>query len=114
MSILRDPPHVVQLQRMKRSQSVRGTYEDVPEGEPIDVPCSVQAVREWSSAEEIPVDGLQVLTLCRVFAADWPGDIRSIVRWDGHVWETVGDPQHFTQGRRTHHWAVTIRKRGED
>lgn len=114
MNLLDNPPHVVVVQNMKRTQNARGLYEDVPDGEPIQVGCSVQSVREWSSAEEIPVNGLQLLTLCRIFARDWPGTVRSVVLWDGFQWETVGSPQHFIVGKRTHHWAITVRRLGGD
>ena len=99
---------------MKREQNLRGIYQDVPDGDRLTVACSVQAVREWSSAEEIPVNGLQLLTLTRIFARDWPGDSRSIIYWDGAEWETIGAPQHFQVGHRTRHWAITVKRRGED
>jgi hypothetical protein len=111
VAFLSNPPHVVQVQNMRRQQAIRGTYEDVPDGPLIAVPCSVQSVREWSTAEEIKVDGLQLLTLVRVFARSWPGDARSLVQYDGWVWETVGDPQHFRMSARTEHWAVTLKRR---
>lgn len=97
---------------MERVQGLRGAYQEQPVGDPIEVPCTVQAVREWSTEEEIRVEGLQVLTLARLFARSWPGDVNSIVTWDGHEWETVGEPQHFQVSRRTNHWSVTLRKRG--
>jgi hypothetical protein len=112
VSILDRPPHVVTVQNMARVKAVRGGWEDVPDGDPIEVPCAVQAVREWSTAEETPVYGLQLLTLARIFTRDWPGDVRSVIYWDGGEWETVGSPQHFQQSPRTTHWAVTIKLRG--
>jgi hypothetical protein len=112
VSILDNPPHVVMVQLMKRKQNLRGSYDDVPDGEPIAVPCTVQAVREWSSAEEIAVNGLQLLTLTRIFSRTWPGDSRSVTYWDGHEWETIGEPQHFQVSRRTNHWAITVKRRG--
>lgn len=114
MSLLLDrPPHTVIVQRKARVQGQRGGYHEEPIGDPIAVPCMVQAVREWSTEEELVVDGLQVLTLARIFSRTWPGDVNSIVTWDGFEWETVGEPQHFQVSRRTEHWSITVRRRGE-
>jgi hypothetical protein len=105
-------PHTVSVQLMANVQGVRGSYEAQKVGVPLVVRCSVQAVREWSSEEEIQVDGLQALTLARIFSRTWPGDINSIVTWDGYEWETIGDPQHFQMSKRTNHWTITLRQRG--
>lgn len=113
MSILLDrPPHKVTVQKKVRTQGLRGAYHEENDGEPIEVACMVQAVREWSTEEELVVDGLQVLTLARIFSRTWPGDVNSIVTWDGYEWETVGEPQHFQVSRRTEHWSITVRRRG--
>lgn len=112
MSLLLDrPPHTVSVQLMGREQQARGAFHEVPIGDPIQVPCMVQAVREWSTEEEIRVEGLQLLTLARIFARNWPGNAMSIITWDGYEWETVGEPQHFRVSKRTEHWSVTIRRR---
>jgi hypothetical protein len=114
VSFMDNPPHVVIVQNYVKNRTARGLYEDVPSGPPIEVRCSVQSVREWSSAEEIPINGLQLLTLCRIFCRTWPGDARSIITWAGFEWETVGEPQPNTSGKRTNHWAITVRRRGAE
>lgn len=114
MSLLDNPPHTVDVQLMKPTQDKRGAYATLPDGEPITVPCSVQSVREWSTAEEDSTHGLQLFTLVRVFSRHWPGDVRSIVFWDGYEWECVGAPQHRSMGRRTQHYVVTLKRRWED
>lgn len=106
------PPHTVRVQLFATVQGQRGAYEQVPDGAPVLVPCTVQAVREWSSEEELHLDGLQALTLARIFSRTWPGDIHSITEWDGYNWETIGDPQHFQVSPRTDHWTITLRQRG--
>lgn len=114
MSIWNRPPHTVIVQRMRPAQDVRGSWVDVEDGAPIDVPCTVQSAREWSTAEENLTGGFQLLDLCRVFTKAWPGDHRSLIHWDGDLWETVGSPQHFKVSKRTEHWIVTLRRRGVD
>lgn len=114
MSIRRNPPHMVEVQPMESRKSPRGVPEDVPVGEPVIVPCSVQPVREWSTAEENRQYGLQLLDLRRVFATNWPGDHRSLIYFEGDEYETVGDPQHLNMSRRTAHWAITVRRRRKD
>ncbi|MFD5864359.1 hypothetical protein ACFWGP_05370 [Agromyces sp. NPDC127015] len=113
MSVWNRPAHVVKVQLMRVEQDGRGAFRDVPDGGLIDVPCTVQSAREWSTAEENLLNGLQVLDLCRIFAKVWPGDVRSLVYHDGAEWETVGSPQHFDVSPRTDHWVVTLRKRGD-
>lgn len=107
------PPHNVTVQRMRLADDGRGGFHDAPDGAPIVVPCSVQSAREWSTAEESYDGGLQVLDIVRVFARDWPGDVRSVVYWDESEWETVGSPQHFSMSAKTSHWAVTLKRRGD-
>lgn len=108
------PPHVVHVQLMEPQQDERGSWVDVPVGPRVPVPCTVQSAREWSTAEESLMNGLQILDLCRVFSKTWPGDLRSLVYFEGAEWETVGSPQHFNVSPRTEHHVVTLRKRGAD
>lgn len=114
MSLRSRPPHVVEVQLMETVKTARGASEDVPVGDRITVPCSVQPVREWSTAEEHLTYGLQLLDLRRIFATDWPGTATSLVFHEGDEFETVGDPQHLSMSRRTSHWAITVRRRRRD
>lgn len=114
MSLLDRPPHrVLAVLRDKTATGTRGEsiYQRV--GEPTLVRCMLQPVREWSTAEEIRVGGIQLLSLMRLFARHWPGNMHTHVIWEGQVWETVGDPQHWQVGKQTRHWELIIRRLGE-
>lgn len=110
MSLLdRRAPHVVQVQRRENVVSARGKPELTPVGSLIAVRCAVQGAREWATEEETRDVGMQVLSIRRVFAREWPGDINSLVYIDGDMFETIGDPVRASMSRATRHWAVTLR-----
>jgi len=113
-SLLDKPPHVVEVQLRTKQKGLRGDNHYVDVGERIRVACAVQPVREWSSAEERLVDGVQLFALERIFSRTWPGDSNSHIFFQGRRYEVVGDAQHNTMSRRTTHWAVTIRRIGSD
>ncbi|MGK0740433.1 hypothetical protein ACSHWG_00890 [Leucobacter sp. Z1108] len=101
--------HEVIVQR--RTVGRKNTFVNyVNEGDPIVIKrCSVQSVREWATAEENYAYGLSQLSMRRVFARDWPGDVNSLVYFNGGEFETVGDPQHMDGSPRTEHWVITIK-----
>ena len=102
---------IIQNRRVAR---VSGVQDYVPVGDPVRIErCSVQSVREWATAEEVLTYGLQLISMRRVFTRTWPGDVNSLVYFDGGEYETVGDPQQFIQSRRTKHFVVTIRWLGD-
>lgn len=106
-------PHSVIIQP-RRVERTAGMSSYVDDGPPIQINhCSVQSVREWATAEEIYASGLQLLSMRRVFAREWPGDVNSLVYFDGGEFETVGDPQRMDVSRRTFHWVVTIKWLGQ-
>ena len=89
---------------------VNGFQEYVNIGDPIEMRhVSMQSVREWASAEEEYMDGLQLLSLRRMFARSWPGDVHSIVYFEGRQYETVGEPQRMDGSPRTAHWVITLK-----
>ena len=105
MSMFARPPHVVTVQARHPVTTAHGTaFEHV--GKPVDVPCTVRAV----SAAETNVDGLTALTMRRIVARDWPGDIYSLVTWGGDTWQQQGDAQLFDGSPATRHWEVFLRK----
>lgn len=112
MSLLDRNPHTVTVQPRKKEQVDRGGHILVPDGDPVEIRCAVQPVREWSTAEEIEVRGLQMLVLQRIMSRKWVGDTNAIVSWDGFKWEIVGDPQFFNMSPSTRHWEITIRRVG--
>lgn len=83
----------------------------LPDGEPITVGCLAEPVRDWSSSEEQQSNGLQILDLIIIRAREWPGDVHSIVEYEGGLYETVGAPQRHHASKRTGHWRVTVRWR---
>lgn len=114
MSLLDNPPHVVEVQLRENQKTGRGASEPVAVGDPIKVPCSVQPVREWSTAEEYENFGLQLLDLRQLRARNWPGDYLSLVYHAGDEYETVGDPQVLNKSPRTRHTQVVLRRRRRD
>lgn len=110
MSLLRrKAPHTVQVQKRQTTRNAAGIRVDENVGEPISVRCMVEPVRDWSSSEEVESLGLQVVDLAIVRSAEWPGDIKSHVIFNGARYETVGAPQHHSVSRRTGHYRVTIK-----
>lgn len=112
MSLLDRNPHTVVVQPRQKEKTPRGTYEMTDVGEPSTIRCAVQPVREWSTAEEIQVGGIQMLVLQRIISRKWVGDTNALVDWDGFKWEIVGDPQFFNMSPSTAHWEITIRRVG--
>lgn len=110
MSLLtRKAPHtvLVQLREMKRNAEGVRLLTDV--GEPVAVRGMGEPVRDWSSSEEQTSGGLQVLDLIIWRSKLWPGDVNSLVEYDGDTYEVVGAPQRHHAGRRTQHHRVTLR-----
>jgi len=106
-------PHTVIVQNRVKSR-VNGIAAYVPDGDPITLPnVHVQSVREWASAEEYYEEGLRLLSMNRIFAREWPGNVDSLVYFNGGEYETVGTPQHMDGSKRTHHWVVTIKWLGD-
>lgn len=113
VSLLTSGKHpVLVILRHNVKTPLRGLKEWHVSAAPEYVRCGVQAVREWSTSEETFTDGIQMLDLRRMFTLDWPGDINSHVVYDGVLYESVGAPQHQKMGRRTKHWAITLRNIG--
>lgn len=111
MSLLRRPPHVVRVQKQKVQRTPEGLRAMAPDGDPIVVRGMAEPVRDWSSSEEQQVNGLQMLNLVIWRSLEWPGDVNSIVEYEGDIYEVVGAPQHHHTGRRTRHWRITFRWR---
>ena len=112
MSLLDRNPHTVTVQPRKKVKNDQRGWEIIADGAPVDIRCAVQPVREWSTAEEIQVGGLQMLVLQRIISRTWVGDTNALITWDGFEWEIVGDPQHFNMSPSIAHWEITIRRIG--
>lgn len=113
MSIRGRGPHSVIVQNRKLVR-VNGQADYENDGPPTLIKgCSVQSVREWATAEEVLTNGLQLISMRRVFTRKWPGTVNSLVYFNGGEFETVGDPQEMDQSRRTSHFVITIRWLGD-
>lgn len=110
MSLLgRKAPHTVQVQNQVMVRNERGLPVLAPSGALLPVKCMVEPVRDWSQAEETAALGLQIVDLRVVRARTWPGDVLSLILWEGDWYETVGAPQHHSVSKRTGHYRVTIK-----
>lgn len=110
MSFLDRAPNVVEVQLRELHKVGHGQMEMVDVGDRIEVRCSWQGVREWSTEEERTESGLQIVANVRLYARTWPGDVNSGVFFEGVEYECVGDPVHQQMSSLTRHWAVTLRK----
>lgn len=102
---------IVQPRKVER---VKGAVVYVNDGPPVLIrKCDVQSVREWATAEESFAYGVTLLSMRRVYARTWPGDVNALVYFDGGEYETVGDPQQFPRSKRTAHVLTTIKWLGD-
>lgn len=102
-------PHVVEIQNRVMVTTSRGAKEFQDVGPLVSLRCSVQPVREWSTAEEHLYKGMQVMDLKQIFARRWPGDIHTLVYFRGDVFESVGQPGKRGMSRATAHATVIVR-----
>lgn len=115
MSLLdRKAPHVVEVQNRAMIRNEDGARVMQNDGPRHTVRCMHEPVRDWSSAEESTVNGLQMVNLVVIRSREWPGDVHSHVFIDGEKYETVGAPQRHSVSRRTRHWRITVRWIGKD
>lgn len=113
MSIRGRGRHSVIIQPRK-TERIDGRRIFVVDGPPVLIrQCSVQSVREWATAEEVLTYGLQLISMRRVFARKWAGDVNALVYFDGGEFEVIGDPQNMDGSPRTKHWLTTIRWLGD-
>lgn len=111
MSLLDQPPHTVLVQQRVTSSDGRGKSGPLNQGARVLVACSVQPL---SSADRLVLGGVVADTKRNIVARSWPGNSLSSVIWDGHFWDTEGEPEHFMMSPATDHWEIRIAKRGED
>ncbi|MFD5599181.1 hypothetical protein ACFWHR_03895 [Leucobacter sp. NPDC058333] len=105
MGLLDRTPHIVTVQRRKRRVTPHGSSL-VAFGAPVDVSCVVRAL----SASEAADLGLTTETVHRVVSREWPGDVLSLVTYNGAKWEPIGDPLWFDGSARTQHWEVRLKR----
>lgn len=111
MSLLDNPPHTWTVQPRKKTTDAAGSFGVlVADGPPVTIRGAAQPVREWSAAEEIPVHGIQMLSLLRFIARNWVGDTNALITFRGYHWEVVGDPEHMNMSPTTAHWEITARR----
>lgn len=109
MSILDRPKHEAIVQRREQRATPHGSALAAVGG-PVAVPCTVRALTAAEAAEL----GLGTETIYRVIARDWPGDVLSLVTWQGEQWEPIGQPLRFDGSPRTQHWEVRMKQVSPD
>lgn len=58
--------------------------------------------------------GLRAVTLLRVMAVEWHGDIHTRFWWKGRVWQVDGEPVHLDHGSKlSAHWEFAARLIGD-
>lgn len=110
MSLLDKAPHTVTVIFQKESRDAAGRRVMTEVAPRQTVRCMVEPVREWSSAEEELSYGLQVTDMAVLRARKWPGNVDSHVIFNDVLYETVGAEQHFSVGRMTRHYRVTLKR----
>ena len=109
MSLLdRKAPHRAWVQARKMERTADGLRDYVPDGDPVEIRCKVEPVRDWSSAEEEYLNGVQLRDLRVVYCRKWHGDVNATVLWDDDIYEVIGQPQLFKASHRTRHQRITI------
>jgi len=114
MSLL-DGPHTVIVIPMKRVRNAYGTYTLVRQ---TPVPVKRVAVDPFAAGTygtlESDAGDFNDQLICRG-RGEWPGGIKSIIKYDGHEYDTVGVPKIFKRGsRRTRHFVVRMKARGAE
>lgn len=105
MKYLDRPQHVAAVQRRIATPSDYGSiYAD--DGAPVLVPCTIRAL----SAEESEALGVTATTVYRLICRSWPGDINSLITWNGALYEPIGDPLRFDGSARTAHFEVRLKR----
>jgi hypothetical protein len=107
MSLLSNPRHLVQVQLRELVDVARGRTALQNVGGLLPVRCNVQPL---SSADRLVYGGATADTMRSITAVTWPGDLNSLVIFDGIEWDTYGDPQFFKMSPRTAHWEIRIVK----
>ena len=109
MSLLTNPRHSLVVQRREPgAKDSLGNPKLVDDGDPVEVGANVHPLR----ADEILARGLQESIARRVVARAWPGDIYSLIYFDGYEWEQE-PAELFDQSRSTRHFEVVIKRRGK-
>jgi hypothetical protein len=109
MSLLTKPRHRLVVQRRKTdAKDSLGNPKLVADGDPVTVGANVHPLR----ADEILARGLQESIARGVVARTWPGDIHSLIYFDGYEWEQE-PAELFDQSRSTTHVEVVIKRRGK-
>jgi hypothetical protein len=109
MSLLDRPRHRLTVQKRKAGpKDSVGNLTLVNDGAPVTVGANVHPLR----AEEILSRGLQEVVARRVVARTWPGDIHTLIYFDGYEWEQE-PAEHFDQSPTTDHFEVVIKRRGK-
>jgi hypothetical protein len=84
-----------------------GQNEWEPSGDPIEVRGNMHPL----SADEIVFWGDHGREMQKFACDTWPGDMQSVMTWDGSEWDQVAPEQRARLGRGTKHVEVVLRRR---
>ena len=83
----------------------------VPGDPATDIPVLVAARVQPSTAEEDAALGLALSTSYRVVSRDFPGGAPAVLRWDGRLWDVIGEPKRRNGSPQTRHVTTFIQAR---
>lgn len=112
---------LIVVQPMRHVETPYGG-RDEPDGKPAWCRCCIEGRTQKNSvfsenwAQDTTPDtdgGLRAVTLDRVLAKEWHGDIHTRFWWDGCCWQVDGEPVYMRHGSDTAtHWEFPARKIG--
>jgi hypothetical protein len=95
----------VQLREKVAGSAGQAEWSDA--GDPVTVRGNVHPLE----ADEIVYWGDHGRDMRKLFCKSWPGDIHSVISWDGAAWDQVAPEQLFKIGQSTKHVEVILRRR---
>lgn len=107
------------VQRRRHVRNAHGGYYE-KYGDPILVVCSVEGHAQQAGMFSISGDedkspsvqgGLQEVYPIRILAREWPGDIYSLIWWNGDPYDADGSPNYFPHSTEiAQHYEVRARR----
>lgn len=108
MSLLDNGPHLIEVYPQQMVTDSQGNTVPVPSDTSVQMRCQVQPV----TSNEVDAGGYQVATVYRVIGRSGPLGPWAKVVWMDREWDIIGEPRHYTNGRKTQHVDCLIRARG--
>lgn len=111
MSLLDWGNEVVDVFPEKTGTDEYGNTLLVPGDPETDMPVPLAARVQPSTAEENAALGLALSTSYRVVSRDFPGGALAVLRWDGRLWDVIGEPKRYNGSPQTRHVTTFIKAR---